>query len=90
MSNGDTWTAIGRVRLDDTTVIDGSQSQQVMWQDSSVGGSDYNWHVYHSFIVNITAPAFVTLQIDGTDVSGSGGTPLVRADSMTLKVKRLT
>ena len=87
---GDTWRMEARVRLNDAgTGINGSQANTTIWKDNSVDGTDFPKHLSNSFIVNLTATDFITLQINGIDESGSGGAPATRAGGMTFKAMRL-
>jgi hypothetical protein len=89
LANGDTWDVTGRIRVNDTGgELAGSTSFVTAWQDGSVDGSDFGFFVANTVIATLSASDKVTLQIDTTDNSGSGGTIGLLAGT-TLKVKRL-
>jgi hypothetical protein len=90
LSNGDTWDITGRIRVNDTGgELAGSTSFVTAWQDGSVDGSDFGFFLEKTVIATLAASDKVTLQIDTTDNSGSGGTIGLLVGT-TLAVRRLT
>ena len=78
-----------RVRLNDAgTGIAGSLANPYVFRDGSVGGADgqVQVHVSNTFIFTAAAADFITLQLDQTDLSGSGEFEVFK---ICMKVRRL-
>ncbi len=66
-----------RVRVDDTTVIDGSEDRTTVFDDSSIEGNFHDDAISGSFLYEATANEQVTLQIQHVDLGASGDTSSV-------------
>ncbi len=66
-----------RVRVDDTTVIDGSEDITTVFDDSSIEGDFHDDAISGSFLYEATADEQITLQIRHVDLGASGDTSSV-------------
>ena len=82
----DTITIDGRVRLNDSSVIAGSEANAGVVTDAQITGSDIHNHLSNTFFVSLAANDTVTLQLQKTEI-GSSGT--FNATRVLFKVKRL-
>ena len=81
-----TITCDGRVRVNDTTVVNGSDARAGSINDGSLAGSIFPNHLSNTFLVELTASDFVTLQLRKTEV---GGSDAFTAERISFQVKRL-
>jgi hypothetical protein len=77
-----------RIRVDDTTVIPGSEDILSIFADSSLPGNDHVDSMSGSFVYPATAGEFLTLQVQHTVIGGSG--PGTIATNMTFSAVRMT
>lgn len=78
-----------RVRVNDTTVIPGSELHEYVFNDSSIESDDIAGFLSGTVVVALAATDFVTLQVNQIEQDGSP-TPDILADTITLSMKRLT
>lgn len=79
-----------RVRVNDTTVIVGSEMIATDFDDNSIEGNDDQNGLGATFLYQATASDFVTLQAQYVQVSSNDPTPDIAAGSCIMTVKRLT
>lgn len=63
--------AQARVRVNDTTVLNGSDKETTTFQDGSIGGNNFTNSLANSFYYSATAGDFVSLQLAKVDVAGT-------------------
>ncbi len=68
-----------RVRVNDTTVIDGSLSSNTDFDDNSIEGNDVQNGLNCGFLFEGSAGDFLTLQVQYTQVSSNDPTPDILA-----------
>lgn len=78
-----------RCRLNDTTVIAGSELHVTVFNDTSLDSEDVISFLSGTFVVALAATDFVTLQLNQIEQDGSP-IPDALADTITLSMKRLT
>jgi len=78
-----------RVRVNDTTVLNGSLQYTTIHDDSSLEGQDHVDGLACSFLYQATAADFVTLQAQMVILAGTPDPDLL-ADTVVMTVKRLT
>lgn len=79
-----------RVRVNDTTVIVGSEMIATDFDDNSIEGNDDQNGLGATFLYQATASDFVTLQAQYVQVSSNDPTPDISAGSCIMTVKRIT
>lgn len=67
-----TITADGRVRVNDTTVLPGSETRDGVFNDSSIAGEQAFGSLSQTFYASLTASDKVTLQLGKTQISSAG------------------
>ena len=67
-----TITCDARLRIDDTTVVPGSEASQGAFIDSSITGDELASQMSQVAIVNLTAGEKITLQVQKTEIGGTG------------------
>jgi hypothetical protein len=70
------YTIEGRVRVNDTTVLNGSQSQDTVFNDSSIPGDVHRGFISSSFERTFSANDFVSFQSQRVNHSGTEAIPL--------------
>lgn len=78
-----------RCRVNDTTVIAGSELHVYVFEDNSIESELIGGFLSGTFVVALGAADFVTLQLNQIEQDGSP-TPDALADTITLSMKRLT
>lgn len=63
--------AQARVRVNDTTVLNGSDKETTTFQDGSIGGNNFTNSLANSFYYSATAGDFVSLQLAKVNVAGT-------------------
>lgn len=77
----------GRVRLNNAgTGINGSLALSCAFRDNNITGNDFNSHLSVTFIANLTAGDFITLQLQKTEI---GGSDVFVADRIHFQAKRI-
>lgn len=79
----------GRVRVNDTTVLDGSELHETVFNDTSLDSEDVLGFLSCSFLYDATAADFITLQANMIEQDGSP-VPDLLADTIIMTVKRIT
>jgi uncharacterized cupin superfamily protein len=87
-SSGDNLEVEARVRVDDTSVIAGSEDILSIFADSSIPGQDHVDSMSGSFVYPATAGEFITLQVQHTVIGGSG--PGTIDTNMTFSAVRMS
>lgn len=86
MTLGSTWTFVhSRIRIDDTTVMTGSESEQAGWNISFTTPSSMEGAVAHSVYFTCASPCYLTLQIQ--DDLGSTTTTLLEAQICIVRME---
>jgi len=81
---------LGRVRVNDTTVLPGSESQIAVLDDSSLLGNEVIYGpIGAKFIYNATANDFITVQVDRNDNEGTASIN-TRAGSAVFTATRMS
>jgi len=78
-----------RVRVNDTTVLNGSEQYTTIHDDSSLEGQDHVDGLACSFLYDATAADFITLQAQMVILAGTPDPDLV-AGTVVMTVKRIT
>ncbi len=77
----------GRVRLNDTSVLSGSEALCASFQDNSVAGSEGPQHLSNAFIATLAVDDKVTLQLSKTDISGTSTYSASRTSLQVIKLE---
>lgn len=67
-----TQEVLGRIRVNDTTVLVGSEAQETVVEDTQITGSEVSGHVGKTFIASLTSGDFITLQLQRVEIGGTG------------------
>lgn len=78
----------GQIRVNNTTVINGSDSRASIFDDTSIPGSDHTDYISRTFLYNATADDFITLQLRHVVLGGTGTTTTLAG--LTVEVIRLS
>ncbi len=77
----------GRVRLNDTTVLNGSHARVATFNDGSIPGTEGPQHLSNAFIATLSANDKVTFQLQKTDLGSAAG--LTTDPDITFQVIKL-
>jgi hypothetical protein len=80
--------AEARVRVNDSTVVTGSESQSTVFEDDSIPGNDFEGHITGRAMYVASANDYVTLQLQYTQQGGTGDAQVIAG--LTVEVKRLS